>query len=109
MLPFRPTHIALATATVLALGLVSAPVVMADSDDVPEGFETVISMEQAIKIAEDGTSGKATEVELESEDGVVVYEVEVTLSDGTEKEMLVDAMTGALSEDSEEDEDKEAG
>lgn len=109
MLPFRPAPIALATAALLALGLVSAPVVMADSDDVPEGFKTVISEEQARKIAEDGTSGKATEVELESEDGVVVYEVEVTLSDGTEKEMLVDAMTGALSEDSDEDEDKEAG
>lgn len=109
MIPFRPTHIALATAAVLALGLVSAPAVMADNDDIPEGFKTVITEEQAVKIAEDSTSGKASEVELESEDGVVVYEVEITLSDGTEKDVLVDAMTGALSEDREEDEDKEAG
>lgn len=106
MFKVRPMPATLAAIGVIALGLTTAPFAMADADKVPEGFKPAITAERAVQIAEKATSGKAGEVELEDEDGTIVYEVEVTLSDGTEKEILVDAMSGAFSEEREDDDEK---
>lgn len=109
MFKFRPMPATLAAIGIFALGLTTAPFVMADEDKVPKGFTPAISAERAMQIAEEATSGKAQEAELEDEDGTIVYEVEVTLSDGTEKEVIIDATSGAFSEEQQDDDEKEAG
>ncbi len=65
-----------------------------------------ISMEQAVAIAEQATGGKNSDSEFELEDGVSLYEVSITMADGAEVEVNVDAQSGAvLSQEAEEDED----
>ena len=58
----------------------------------------------AITIAEKTVGGTAYEAELGTEDGTIVYEVEV-IKDGKEFEVLIDAMTGAVLSTAEEHED----
>ena len=44
----------------------------------------------------DKVPGTADKVELDEEDGKVVYEVDVTAKDGTQSEVLVDATNGKI-------------
>ena len=64
-----------------------------------------ITTEMAITIAEQLTGGKSTEVEFELEDGKAIYEVELTMGDGSEVEVEVDADTGVVLSQKTEDED----
>lgn len=57
-----------------------------------------ISLQDAIGIAIKTTSGKVTEAALEKEDGYLVYEIEVTMSDKTRKELIIDAGNGKVLE-----------
>ena len=69
-----------------------------------------ITTEMAITIAEQLTGGKSTEAEFELEDGKAIYEVELTMDDGSEVEVEVDAETGVVlsqkTEDDDDDDDK---
>jgi len=55
-----------------------------------------ITPEQAAAAAASATGGTAGKVELENEDGDVVYAVEVTQPDGTKLEAKVDAGNGNI-------------
>ena len=72
-----------------------------------------ITEEQAKAAALAAKPGKVTEVELEKEDGVVVYGIDITAEDGKMFDVTVDANTGKVlkveAEDANEkdDEDKD--
>ena len=69
-------------------------------------FEGVLSIEEAKQIALTEFEGKVTEIELDKDDGRLIYEVE--LKDGThEAEIELDATTGEIIEvEIEQDDDR---
>lgn len=58
--------------------------------------EATITKEEAISAALKEVAGKAAKTELEDEDGVVVYGVEVTDNQGKKQDVKVDAKTGKV-------------
>ena len=79
-----------------ATGEVQAKVPLASTDEVA----------QAIEIALLEVPGEVQEIELEKEDGMLVYEVEIINADGEEYEVEIAADTGAVIEvEAEDDED----
>ena len=67
---------------------------------------SAVSMEQAIEIAEQVTGGKKADAEFELENGQAIYEVEITMTNGSEVEVTIDAQSGAiLSQETENDND----
>jgi uncharacterized membrane protein YkoI len=60
-----------------------------------EKKKTVISVERAIEIALEQFSGEVDEVELEEEDGRLIYEIEIEKGDD-EAEVEIDAYTGEV-------------
>ncbi|HNP61156.1 MAG TPA: PepSY domain-containing protein [Nitrospirales bacterium] len=67
---------------------------------------TSVTMEEAIKTATTQFPGKVIEAELESEDGKVIYEVEIVNAAGEIREIEIDAQSGKIL--SSELEDQEA-
>ena len=61
--------------------------------------------EQAIEIALLEVPGEVQEIELETEDGATVYEIEIIKADGKEYEVEIAADTGAVLEVEAEDDD----
>ena len=57
---------------------------------------TGLTEAQAIEIALMEIAGDVQETELESEDGIQVYEIEIVAEDGTEHEVEIDANTGEV-------------
>ena len=55
-----------------------------------------ITEEQATKTALEKVPGTVNEVELEDENGTIVYGIEVVLTDGTQQDVKVDAQTGKI-------------
>lgn len=89
----------------LAQGAGSSPLDGADEDTAITQNNVSLSEEEAIDIATTEASGTAEEVELESEDGTPVYEVELVPSNGSETEVAIHADDGTVLEtESEEDE-----
>jgi len=68
----------------------------ADDDAIADLAKAKITLIQAVVVAEAHASGKATEAELESEHGTVVYEVEVVTTDNKVFEIKVDAADGKV-------------
>ena len=66
---------------------------------------TGLSEEQAIEIALLEVPGDVQEVELEKEDGMMVFEIEILDADGQEFEIEIAADTGAVIEVEAEDDD----
>jgi uncharacterized membrane protein YkoI len=67
-----------------------------------------ITMEQAIQTAKTKFPGRVVEAELESEDGTLVYEVEIVSASGEEQEIEIDAQSGKiLDSESENEKDKD--
>lgn len=65
-----------------------------------------LSEAQAIEIALAEVPGEVQEAELDREDGVQIYEIEILTADGVEMEVEIDAETGAILEiEAEDDED----
>ena len=62
-----------------------------------------INMEKALKIAREAGGSGISEIELENEDGQWVYEAELKLPGGGEREILIDAQTGKVLKDEVED------
>lgn len=67
-----------------------------DDDDSIAESNVGISEQEAIDIATSEANGTVEEVELESEDGTPVYEVELVASDGSETEVTVHADDGTV-------------
>ena len=66
---------------------------------------TGLSQQQAIEIALKQVPGEVREVELEKEDGAMVYEIEIVSADGQPVEVEIAAETGTIIEVEREDED----
>ena len=69
--------------------------------------ETGLSEEQVIAIALAEVPGEVLEIELEREDGMAVYEVEILSADGAEMEVEIAADTGEVLEVEAEEDDKD--
>ena len=72
-----------------------------------------ISEEAATKTALEKVPGTVKEVELEDEDGTIVYGIEVVSTDGSQQDVKVDAQTGKVvkveADDEEDGEEKDEG
>ncbi|MGD1907308.1 MAG: PepSY domain-containing protein [Leptolyngbyaceae cyanobacterium] len=68
----------------------------------PEALNGAISPEEAVNIALTAATGDVEEVELESENGLLIYEVELSSA-----EVMIDAQTGEVLEVEAEDDDDE--
>lgn len=55
-----------------------------------------ITMEQAKEIALRETPGTIDDADLETEDGYLVYEIDIDGNDGDEYEFIIDAGSGAI-------------
>lgn len=55
-----------------------------------------ISLQDSIQIATNHISGQVIKVELEMEDGLLVYEVKIMTPEGYPYEIEVDAITGEI-------------
>ena len=66
-----------------------------------------ITEDEAINAALEKVPGTVNEIELEVENGTVVYEIEVLSTDGTEQEVKVDAQTGEVLKVEADDENEE--
>lgn len=55
-----------------------------------------ISMEEAMSIALERVPGQVVKVELDTENGLLVYEVEIITPHGIKNEVDVDVNTGAI-------------
>lgn len=67
----------------------------ADAKKEQKNKQTVISMEQAIAIAQKEFPGTVSEAELDEDDGRLIYEIEIEAKD-EEAEFEIDAMTGEI-------------
>ncbi|MGE8078741.1 PepSY domain-containing protein [Peribacillus loiseleuriae] len=93
------------------------PVVEAEVNDAQEQAtltkQATITEEAASKTALEKVPGTVQKVELEDEDGTVVYGIEVKAKDGSEQDVKVDAKTGKIvkvendDENGKEENDKE--
>lgn len=76
------------------------PVVLADDDHIEarrlRDSGEILPLEDILKNVRQIYSGKLLEVELDIEDDLIVYEVEILGKDGMVKEIYVDARTGKL-------------
>ena len=73
--------------------------------------ETGMTEEQVIAIALEEVPGEVQDVELETEDGMQVYEIEILTADGLEMEVEIAAATGDVLEieaDGDDDDDSDA-
>ena len=68
-----------------------------DDDDNFSNYKNVISQDDAIAIAEKAANGKVVEIELDEDDGLFKYEVELRTDRG-EAEVEIDASTGNVLE-----------
>lgn len=89
------------TATVALLATALSINVIAGSKDksaMEEAQQTAaISLSQAVNIAEQATGGKKTDAEFDLEkDGQAKYEVELSMPDGSEVEVEIDATSGVI-------------
>ena len=66
-----------------------------------------LSIEQVIEIALDEVPGEVQELEMETEDGFKVWEVEILAADGSSIEVEIDAQTGDVLEIDTEDRNDE--
>ncbi|RDW17683.1 PepSY domain-containing protein [Oceanobacillus chungangensis] len=73
--------------------------------------QATVTKEVATKTALDQVPGTIGDIELEDEEGTLIYSIEVTAEDGTKQEVEVDATTGEVvkveAEDDEEEGDDE--
>lgn len=81
-----------------------------DDDDDDGNLTVTLTAEEAAIIANLEVPGKIGHVELENEDGVAVYGVEILATDGSKHDVKVDANNGkVLKNDIDDDEDDSHG
>ena len=86
---------AVVAAAAIALGTTAA--VHAD-DKAVDPASVELDMAAASAIALGAVPGSVTEAELEDEDGVIVWEMEILAEDGKEYEVTIDANSGSVLE-----------
>ena len=80
------------------IGVVAAGSMAAAVSAQTAATETGLTEEQVIAIALMEVPGEVQEVDLEREDGMLVYEIEILTADGTEMEVEIVASTGDVLE-----------
>ncbi|HXH68827.1 MAG TPA: PepSY domain-containing protein [Pyrinomonadaceae bacterium] len=85
-----------------------------DEDDSPEmqaklAKQAKITIEQARKIALERVAGTITEEEIEMENGILVYSIEIRDANGKTQDVEVDAKTGEIVRVEPEDDDDDEG
>ncbi len=70
-------------------GVSTTPIISANASE-------LLTAEESKEIALEKIRGIVEEVELENEDGILIYEVEVRAEDGLEHEVIIDAQTGEI-------------
>ncbi len=68
--------------------------------------EAKVTVEQAIKTATEKVQGTVVEAELEKKHDKTIWEVEVVAADGKTSEVHIDAITGAVIDVENEDDEK---
>ncbi|RDW22319.1 hypothetical protein CWR48_01025 [Oceanobacillus arenosus] len=87
----------------------SAQVEKEDQSQAELAKQATVTKEAATQTALDQVPGTVGNVELEDEDGTIVYSIEVTAQDGTQQEVKVDATTGEVTKvEAAEADDEEA-
>jgi len=80
--------------------LVQAVIVQADGDhDDARSLRKsgdILSLELILEMLRQSHPGKILEVELKTEPGKMIYEIEMLSDDGTARELVIDARTGDL-------------
>jgi uncharacterized membrane protein YkoI len=78
----------------------SSPIVLADDDHIEArrllDSGEILPLEVILKNVKQTHPGKILEVELDKEDGRIVYEVEILGKDGVVKEVYINAITGEV-------------
>ncbi|MBX2885631.1 MAG: PepSY domain-containing protein [Granulosicoccus sp.] len=82
--------------TAAAALLIASPLLASNDDDELANLESAITIEAAVASATASVEGRVLEAELESEDGQLVWEIEILAADETVNEVMIDAITGAL-------------
>ncbi len=73
-----------------------------------QAMSAKVTMEEAMQTAKGKFPGRVVEAELESEDGGLVYEVEIVSASGEKQEIEIDAQSGKILDgESENEEDHE--
>ncbi|WP_216829718.1 PepSY domain-containing protein [Alkalihalobacterium elongatum] len=67
-----------------------------DDEMADEPVASMLTEQQAIEIALREVEGKIDDVELEGEDGLLVYEVEIEVDDDHEATIIINAYTGEI-------------
>lgn len=75
--------------------------VQADDDDYIEAKRLlkageILPLEQILQKVRKSYPGKILEIELEKEDGYIIYEIEILASNGVVKELYINAKNGKL-------------
>ncbi|WP_087972067.1 PepSY domain-containing protein [Oceanobacillus rekensis] len=94
--------------TMIGVGSTTASV-SADSDDhkPKQQQENNVTKQVSKEIALDRIPGTIEEVELDNEDGYIVYEVELQSEDDDEYEVIINAQTGDILEIESDDNDND--
>ena len=92
---FRYISLFLLLMLMIVLLGVAAEVFIGDDDEADHTGDAVITEEEAVAIAEENTGGTAISVELENEDGYLVYGVHIE-KDSKNYDVKVDAGTGEV-------------
>ncbi|BAB04093.1 PepSY domain-containing protein [Halalkalibacterium halodurans] len=86
------------TRDVLSLQLITLHEEKGGDEEGPEEepVSTMLTEEQAIAIAQQEVEGKVDDIELEEENGLHVYEIEIEVDDDTEATIVMNAYTGQI-------------
>lgn len=94
------TILTVALTSMAILGISAGLAIGHDGEDKDrESVQTMsakVTIEEAIQTAKTKFPGRVVEAELESEDGTLVYEVEIVNASGEEHEIEIDAQTGEI-------------
>ncbi len=85
----------------LALAALSNPTLLSGDDDHDRAREAVmsgrvLSLRAVLKVMESEFVGQVLDVELEDDDGEIVYEIELLAPGGRKIDLVYDAQTGQL-------------
>ena len=82
-------------ATAVSILMIASGGAVAQTATAPAAAE-LVGLSQAIQVAEEAVEGRAFEAEFESEEGLLVYEIELVDETNDVHEVTVDAQTGEV-------------
>lgn len=96
-----------------AANLQDKPTALTEENDAQDQAElakqVTITEEEATKTALKKVPGTITDIELENENGTIVYGIEIVAKDGSQQDVKIDAKTGKIVKVELEDDENEIG